>query len=85
MWRTKGMIYSVRYWYRCVGSEGFHTSIIYGTAGLMYGRYRGLGDILRSYSPSEITRREFAEDGDSPMSTSQHQRNSQPSSEAEPS
>ena len=50
-------IYSVKYWYRCIGSEGFHTSIIYGAAGLMYGRYRGLGDVLRNYSPSEITRR----------------------------
>ena len=35
-------------------SEGFHTSIIYGAAGLMYGRYRGLGDILRSYSPVRL-------------------------------
>ena len=56
MRRTKSTIYSVKYWYS-IGSEGFHTSIIYGAAGLMYGRYRGLGDILRNYSPSEITRR----------------------------
>jgi hypothetical protein len=49
-------IYSVKYWYRCIGSKGFHTSIIYGTAGLMYGKYRGLGDILRSCNPGEITR-----------------------------
>jgi hypothetical protein len=54
---TKSRIYSVRYWYRCIGSEGFHTSIIYGAAGLMYGRYRGPDDILRNYGPSEITRR----------------------------
>lgn len=33
---------------RGIGSKGFHTSIIYGTAGLMYGRYRGLDDILRN-------------------------------------
>ena len=57
MWWTKSAIYSVKYWYMCVGSERFHTSIIYGAAGLMYGRYRGLDDILRNYSPSEITQR----------------------------
>jgi hypothetical protein len=41
-------IYSVKYWYRCIWSEGFHTSIIYGAAGLIYGIYRGLGDVLRN-------------------------------------
>ena len=61
MRRTKSTIYSVKYWYKCIGSEGFHTLIIYGAAGLMYGRYRGLDDILRNYSPSEITRREWEE------------------------
>ena len=33
---------------RDILSKGFHTSIIYGTAGLMYGKYRGLDDILRN-------------------------------------
>ena len=36
-------------------SEGFHTSIMYGAAGLMYGRYRGFDDILRNYGPGKIT------------------------------
>ena len=54
MRRTKNTIYSVKYWYKCIGSEGFHTSIIYGAAGLIYGKYRGLGDILRSYSPVRL-------------------------------
>jgi hypothetical protein len=31
-----------------IGSKGFRTSIIYGTAGLMYGKYRGLDDVLRN-------------------------------------
>lgn len=48
MWRMNSTIYSVNYWYRCIGFKGFHTSIIYGTAGLMYGKYRGLDDILRN-------------------------------------
>ena len=53
MWRTRSTVYSVKYLYRWIGSEGFHTSIIYGAAGLMYGRYRGLGATLRNYSPCE--------------------------------
>ena len=32
----------------------FHTSIIYGAAGLMYGRHRGFDDVLRSYTPGKI-------------------------------
>jgi len=55
MWRAKGTIYSVKYWYRCIGSKGFHTSIIYGAAGLMYGRHRGFDDVLRNYGPSKIS------------------------------
>jgi hypothetical protein len=35
---TKGRIYSVKYWYRCLGPEGLHMSIIYGAASLTYGR-----------------------------------------------
>ena len=57
MWWTKNTIYSAKYWYRCIGSERFHTSIICGAAGLMYGRYRGLDDILRNCSLSEIKKR----------------------------
>ena len=41
-------IYSVKYWYRYIGSKGLHTSIIYGSAGLMYGKYRGLDKDLRN-------------------------------------
>ena len=49
------MVYSVNYWYKRIGSKGFHTSIIYGAAGLMYGKYRGLDDILRNWNLYEIT------------------------------
>jgi len=79
MRRTKSTVYSVRYWYRCIGSEGFHTSIIYGAAGLIYGRYRGLGDILRNCSPVRPRDANTKKQGDSPMSTCQPQRSSRPS------
>ena len=55
MWREKGTVYLVRYRYRRIGSKGFHTSIIYGAAGLMYGRHRGFDEVLRNYGTSKIT------------------------------
>jgi hypothetical protein len=85
MWRTRSTIYSVKYWYRWIGSEGFHTSIIYGAAGLMYGRYRGLGATLRNYSPCETAMPLAYGSRHAPKSISQLQRSSRPSSGAEPS